>query len=164
MNRLSLYAIFCDDVRREVGNKRTYVGVYTDVLYVPSLPTLIPKFFIVTSITCLRENIPKKLAVRFVLADQELETKPIDEKALEEWRTKADQAVEEEGANYPADQPLKTRLMVEALVSPFVVDREGRLTAFVETETASVRAGTLKIVKKEGEHSPAIGLRRPEPK
>ena len=39
------YTIFCDDIRFEVANKLTFVGVYTSqfVLYADTLPAAIPK-------------------------------------------------------------------------------------------------------------------------
>jgi len=38
-----VYSIFCDDVRLEVGNKLTFVGVFYSI-YVPQLPVTILKF------------------------------------------------------------------------------------------------------------------------
>lgn len=38
-----LTAIFCDDIRREEGNKHSYMGVYTGVLGVPAFPALLPR-------------------------------------------------------------------------------------------------------------------------
>lgn len=37
--------IFCDDIRTEVGNKTTFVGVYRAVLVIPQqFPAVLPKF------------------------------------------------------------------------------------------------------------------------
>ncbi|MCS6817941.1 MAG: hypothetical protein N0A16_12905 [Blastocatellia bacterium] len=41
-----VYAILCDDVRLEVGNKLTFVGVFSAIL-VPHLPATILKFAVV---------------------------------------------------------------------------------------------------------------------
>jgi len=42
------YAIICDDIRQEIGNKLTFVGVYQDQIIVSRLPFTFPKlcFFI----------------------------------------------------------------------------------------------------------------------
>ena len=42
------YAIICDDIRQEIGNKLTFVGVYQDQIIVPAFPFTFPKlcFFI----------------------------------------------------------------------------------------------------------------------
>lgn len=41
------FAIFCDDVRREVGGKLTFIGVYQSALYAGSMPGVIPQLFCV---------------------------------------------------------------------------------------------------------------------
>jgi hypothetical protein len=42
------YAIICDDIREEIGNKLTFVGTYADVIIVKKLPHSFPKlcFFV----------------------------------------------------------------------------------------------------------------------
>ena len=42
------YAIICDDIRQEIGNKLTFVGTYQDLIIVPKLPYTFPKlcFFV----------------------------------------------------------------------------------------------------------------------
>ncbi len=37
------YAIFCDDVRNEQGNKISLMGIYNGEMHLPSLPALLPK-------------------------------------------------------------------------------------------------------------------------
>ncbi len=37
------YTIFCDDLRQEVGNKVSYMGVYQGMMFVPAFPVALPK-------------------------------------------------------------------------------------------------------------------------
>lgn len=37
------YGFACDDIRPEIGNKRSFVGVYTGNIIVPALPHTFPK-------------------------------------------------------------------------------------------------------------------------
>lgn len=37
------YVVWCDDVRQEVGNKPSFMGVYTGGLVVPRLPLTLPR-------------------------------------------------------------------------------------------------------------------------
>lgn len=39
-------AIFCDDIRGEIGGKLSYMGVYFGVMYVVTFPVTLPKFCI----------------------------------------------------------------------------------------------------------------------
>ena len=41
-----LYTLFCDDVRLEVGNKLSYMGVFQSIV-VPQLPVWLPKLAVV---------------------------------------------------------------------------------------------------------------------
>lgn len=41
-----VHAIWCDDIRQEVGNKPSFMGVYTGGLIVPALPTVLPRLAI----------------------------------------------------------------------------------------------------------------------
>ena len=41
-----LYTLFCDDVRLEVGNKLSYMGVFQSIM-VPQLPVWLPKLAVV---------------------------------------------------------------------------------------------------------------------
>ena len=38
-----VHVIWCDDIRQEVGNKSSLMGVYSNGLVVPSLPTMLPR-------------------------------------------------------------------------------------------------------------------------
>lgn len=42
MNRY-VHALWCDDIRQEIGNKPSFMGVYTGGLVLPSAPIVIPK-------------------------------------------------------------------------------------------------------------------------
>jgi hypothetical protein len=41
-----VYTVFCDDVRLEIGNKLSYMGVFQNIL-VPQLPVWLPKLAVV---------------------------------------------------------------------------------------------------------------------
>lgn len=43
------HSILCDDVRSEVGNKPSYMGVYTGAMLLPELPFQHPRLFIAKS-------------------------------------------------------------------------------------------------------------------
>jgi hypothetical protein len=61
--------IVCDDVRQEVGNKVTIIGVYTDELQVqapPAWPVVLPKFGIYLRTTPFGDFTPKSFEMRFL--------------------------------------------------------------------------------------------------
>lgn len=42
MNRFA-YAIFCDDIRYEVNNKSSFMGILGNLMYIASFPAILPK-------------------------------------------------------------------------------------------------------------------------
>lgn len=67
------YIIFCDDVRDEVGNKLSLMGIYSDKLVVQSLPIQLRTFNIVASLEKLKKSV-EKFRIIFTLPG----AKPID--------------------------------------------------------------------------------------
>lgn len=47
----NLFTLFADDVRQEIGNKLTIVGVYQSQMLVPAFPLTLPKLAIVMTAT-----------------------------------------------------------------------------------------------------------------
>lgn len=59
--------IFCDDIRAEVGNKLSLMGIYgTDILFPMAPPIMFPKFGIVVWIISDIGDIPSKFSIRIL--------------------------------------------------------------------------------------------------
>jgi hypothetical protein len=65
-----LHATWCDDVRQEVGNKSSFMGVYNGVLLVPILPTVVKRLSVVIEVVSPIEKPFKKLTVRVMQSDR----------------------------------------------------------------------------------------------
>ncbi len=54
----TVYTIICDDIRQEVDNKMSYIGIYDEDVVVDKIPTLIPilSFVITLKETKIKEN------------------------------------------------------------------------------------------------------------
>jgi uncharacterized protein DUF6941 len=63
---------FCDDIRLEIGNKISLIGVYQGVLYVPSFPFVLPKLCLLVTVTTKAKNPFKNVAVRILKNDQQV--------------------------------------------------------------------------------------------
>lgn len=75
-----VHTIWCDDIRMELGNKPSFMGVYTGGIVVPSLPTFLPRLSIYSWITTPKEQPFKRIAIRIVRDDGTviLEIQPSD--------------------------------------------------------------------------------------
>ena len=158
MDKPLAYVIFCDDVRQEVGDKRTFVGVYGTELFVPEIPTLIPKFYAVTTLICYRKKTPKELTIRLTYCDEEIAKVELESKELKAWYDISEEELSLEEKEFPETDPPKMRVGIEMLISPFVVRREGRMASHVFTEGGTVRAGSMRIMQKDGVESTALPM------
>jgi hypothetical protein len=66
-----MWATFCDDVRQEVGNKLSYLGVYGPNLIVPEFPTTLLKLCCVFSVRVPMNASPKHVLFK-LLRDEEV--------------------------------------------------------------------------------------------
>jgi hypothetical protein len=65
-----MWSIFCDDVRQEIGNKLSYLGIYGPVLIVESIPTNLVKLCCVMSVRVPAESPPRKVTFRLLRGDE----------------------------------------------------------------------------------------------
>ena len=122
------YAIICDDIRQEIGNKLTFVGTYQDLIIVPKLPYTFPKlcFFV--------QYKDIKAGDRFLLELTDPSNKIID-KAI--------------NITVPAGQkPSKMRLF--GVFSPIKVEKEGRYTLSITVNDNEKKKQEIVFSVKEG--------------
>lgn len=79
----SVTAIYCDDIRQEVGNKVSYMGTYTGLLLVASLPATIPKLMVAVHVFTPQEQPFKSLKIRLTKNDELLSETQIPDETLE---------------------------------------------------------------------------------
>ncbi len=150
MHERSAYVIFCDDIRIEQSNKRTFVGIYGTELYAETLPIILPKLCVISTLICSLQNLPKAFGARLVMAGAPVQHFSVPEDQLAEWRTTVTRELEPEVDEFADEEPPKARISVEQIISPFVVLTEGRLSAYIDTELGTVRAGSLRIIRGNG--------------
>ncbi|MHB8254009.1 MAG: DUF6941 family protein [Acidiferrobacter sp.] len=78
----SVTAIYCDDIRQEVGNKASYMGTYTGLMLVPSLPITIPKLMVAVNVYTPQEQPFESLKIQLTKNDDLLSEMQIPEEAL----------------------------------------------------------------------------------
>lgn len=63
MNDRFVHTLWCDDIRQEVGNKPSFMGVYTGNIVLPQLPTVLPRLFLWITINASKKRPVKTLAL-----------------------------------------------------------------------------------------------------
>src|SRR5208282_5784869 len=66
----SLAAIFCDDIRQEVGNKLSYMGCYTGQMFVQAFPLALPKVCVAMHAVTPADNPFKQIKFRLLKGDE----------------------------------------------------------------------------------------------
>lgn len=144
------FCLFCDDIRLEVGNKPSFMGIYTggEMVFPPDMPSgqpaLIPKLAMPVWLVCDKGDVPEKL-VAYVHAPpgrteymrQEI---PLDPPAM------------------PSDVSQEARkiyLHFQIGLVNLQLETSGVVEVTVETELGQLRAGRLRITIP-GRPDPAV--------
>jgi len=129
-----LSTVFCDDVRQEVGNKLSFMGVYGPQLVVPAFPTTIAKLcFVITARTPV--NRPFE-ALRFRIHKD-------DSILVEHDMTAGLRDVLTRMQSGPDDDVLTVIGVLQ--VFPLALDAPCRLKVRADTEAGELLGGLLQI-------------------
>lgn len=130
-----LEVIYCDDIREEVGNKFSYMGVYSSDLTVPNAPILLPKLCVAVKVTTDIDDLIKALEVRIVKIKDDVETELLSTGTI----------------TYPAEWPRldngSTRLVAQMtfVLAPFQIDEDTTLRVKAITDRGELRGAGLRI-------------------
>lgn len=136
-------AIFCDDVRMEVGNKMSLMGIYQSQMIVPTLPVTIQKLCVFASATTdintpfekveftIKNN--EDIIGKLIIDNDGIETQKIHITEKDEWES---------------EQPTITAEAV-LTIKQLIIDQPSRIEVLVETENEILRAGVLRILPKK---------------
>jgi hypothetical protein len=114
---------------------------------VETFPTVIPRFCIVTTLIVSRDDYPKRISVRPVFDRQPLPPVEISSDEIAQWAAQVQPELDAEVEEFPAEDPPKSRIIIEMILSPWMVAAVGRLSVHVETDHGAIRAGSIKVTK-----------------
>jgi hypothetical protein len=122
--------IFCDDIRAEIGNKFSLMGIYGgDIIFpLPPQSILVPKFGILAQLITDLDDVPDKITITIYIPPnrQEFLKLEMSKPPLEH----------EEGAT-------KAHLRAILQCPPFSVSEEGYIETMIDTGRETIRAGRI---------------------
>lgn len=148
LNQRLVIALFCDDIRQEVGNKFSFVGCYQNVMVVQQFPVQLPKLCAYVTVFTPTSKPFERLVLRAKLNEDvvaELEM-PVSE-WLDKFNEKA--ATTELGR-------LATQAMI--VLSPVIVTVPCKLYIEAETEAETIPGSYLTIRAPLPEELQAAGI------
>ena len=128
-----VHAIFCDDMRQEMGNKVSFMGCYQGELFVPFAPVALPKLCVFVTVSTPIERPLKSLTIR---VDQGGNTIANIATPDADWAQSIPPAPED-----------ATRLLanVGVMLSPLAITEPGDIRVMVTTEEGEILGPRLRI-------------------
>lgn len=140
--------IYCDDIRREVGGKISYIGVYSGALLVTAFPVTLPKLCLSINIVTSASEPLRSLTLR-ILKDEEM---------LQEIIFDKDQlASASESAEGLPDEERKDIAQVAQFMlvfSPMQFDGPCALRVRALTEKGELRGTSLRVDQTQPPNAP----------
>ncbi|MGY0561669.1 DUF6941 family protein [Luteimonas sp. A277] len=139
------HAVYCDDIREEVGGKSTLVGVYHGSLMVQSFPATLPKLCVVLQVVLPAENLPEGLKMRVMLDEELLAEGEMAVRDLEAALAAIPTEVER-------SKPSEEKGWVVAanfIFAPMKLEGPGMIRAWVEAGDQEMKANGLRIAQMQ---------------
>jgi Family of unknown function (DUF6941) len=127
--------IFCDDIRHELGNKTSFMGVYTtDILFPAVAPVALRSLGIIAWLIFDVDDRPTKLALRVLIPPARTEILKIEtdvDGKIPEYRDR--------------DEYSKGSLRFTAMINGIEFAEEGFIEVMIDTERETLRVGRLRV-------------------
>lgn len=134
-----LHSIYCDDVRMEIGNKQSLIGVYGNDLIVPEFPYILPKLHIVVNLVTPTNNPFKNLTIKVTKDGEALINVPVSTDQLEKQQSNLIENEDKENGFWGIS------INLTLMISPFSIQKECTLRVLAETESEELKGRGLKI-------------------
>jgi hypothetical protein len=125
--------LFCDDIRAEVGNKISLMGIYGGDLIINTAPqpTLITHFGTVIYVITDVNDVPKKISVTVHIPPDRMEIANLDMGEMPKLQN--------------PDEALKAQFRAFLPLPPFTIATEGFVEVIADIDGKAIRAGRLRV-------------------
>lgn len=139
MNERFMHATYCDDIRYEVGHKRSLMGIFAGRMYVDRLPITLPKLCVVAEISTPVNRPLKTFCLRLLKDDQEVGRAEYGPDILTMHERMRD--------NLPEEDQDEARLVIitDIILSPLALDGPCKLRLRADTEEGEIKGPALRI-------------------
>jgi hypothetical protein len=132
------HAVYCDDIRQEVGNKTSLIGLYSGQLSTSEFPCALPKLCIVISVSTPKDEMFGSLSLAGTYCDVEIFKMEMDKEQI--------QAVIDQT---PKLQEVGKFFMVQvmAILSPFHLEKPGMLRLNLMVDGEKLHCAGLEVIQ-----------------
>lgn len=132
------HAIYCDDIRNEIGGKMTLVGIYSGQLLAAAVPCTLPKLCLVLTLSTAKDEPFKSISITGKFSENEVFRMELAEEQIEEIRAQA-------GPPKPDARHYSMQLM--AILSPFQLEHAGKLSLEVLADGERLECAGLEMAE-----------------
>lgn len=136
MTTRHMWAVVCDDIRQEIGNKASHMGIYSGEILMPSFPITMPKLCVVLTVRTPSTDPWRRLIVRVLKDDTELAAIEVPQDQLAAMHTHMAKDLEGEAF-------MSAGFVFQFLA--FNIDQPCTLRFRAETERETIKGGSAKI-------------------
>jgi hypothetical protein len=141
------FTIFCDDIRDEIGEKTSLIGVYHGVMMIHgAFPATLPKFaFHITILAQAKFMLERDLPIEFgVFLPGDEEGKPSYSSILPADPVSA--RAEYDNLPWQPSGPLIAHITLRWVVAPFILKGPGTIRVLARYKGDQIRCGTLQVI------------------
>lgn len=145
---ISGYALFCDDIRMEVGGKASLIGVYNGHMYVnQDFPITLPKIGIQITVSQRKELFTPNMTLQIFLPGDP-DQKPSIESSFEE-KSDGDVAAQVEASSPPTDESAREFIAMHAnfIAAPLKLVQPGAIKIRAVIGGRVLKVGALRILR-----------------
>jgi len=133
--------IFCDDVRHEVGGKLSFMGIYSNVMFVQNFPIVLPKLCLSIKVVAPVKDPFRSLKIRILKNDETFQEIIIDKDQIENSMALAEDITEDERNNRVQS------LNFIAVFSPIEIEEPCIFRVRGITENEEMRGIALRVIQ-----------------
>lgn len=132
-------AIYCDDIRNEIGNKLSLIGVYGSDMYVRAFPITLARLCIVVKVVTPVELPFESLGLRVLKDDEILQEVTVGDEDL------ASAAASASASNNTESDNSFIIIQFNIAYSPLAVEGQCKLSLLAVTESEELKGPALRI-------------------
>ena len=138
------YCLFAEDVRQEVGNKSSLMGVYSGTLFVETFPTDLQGLWVCAFLTAPYKKKFNSASLIVRLDEENLAEHVLPKEFIQSFWDEHTAIVKNEDnpATYNATLPM------HIMISPLVVDKPAKIEIKLQVDEFTITAGSLNIYQQ----------------
>jgi hypothetical protein len=139
-----MHVLYCDDIRWEISNKSSLIGVYNGVLFVTEFPVVLPKLMVAITVMTEVADPFQSLSVTLFRGDEPISEISVPPEDLSKAAQSGQLSPPIEDSSSLKGFPLSSFNAVMSM-APFPIEKATILRAIARTEAGELRGPVLRI-------------------